>query len=268
MGAASQGTQFGAAAGNSTRIIFGLGFWNGCTYDGSPVRNKYTYATCASTASGVASASLTGYGIVAAGNSTRGIFTLGQKNIGPSSGRDKYTYATCTSTTASAASVVNSKGAAAGTSTAGIFSLGDTNAGMSTTRNKYTYATDTSSSATAASNAGSAQSAFGNSTRGIFSLGYTIGCSYSKIRQKYTYATDTNTTNIPQFSFNYAGGSGTGNSTRGIAALGILYQSNTRLATREKWTYATCTTTNCGVAAQSANAWAGSANSPIACINT
>jgi hypothetical protein len=139
---------------------------------------------------------------------------------------------------------------------------------MVSTRNKYTYATDSSSSATASSNAGNSQSAFGNSTRGIFGLGNTIGCSYSKIRQKYTYATDTNTTCIPQFLFNYAGGSGAGNSTRGIAALGILYQSGTRIATREKWTYATCTTTSCGVAAQSANAWAGSANSAIACVNT
>jgi len=139
---------------------------------------------------------------------------------------------------------------------------------MTATRNKYTYATDTSSSATASSNPGNSQSAFGNSTTAIFGLGNTISCAYSKIRQKYTYATDTNTTCIPQFSSNYAGGSGTGNSTRGIAALGILYQSNTRLATREKWTYATCTTTTCGVAAQSANAWAGSANSAIACINT
>ena len=89
---------FQSAAGNSTRGIIALGRKCSSFSACGNVRNKYTYACCTSTASGVATASVAiGYGGSAAGNSTRGIFALGSSG-GSGSVRNKYTYACCTST--------------------------------------------------------------------------------------------------------------------------------------------------------------------------
>ena len=114
-------------------------------------RNKYTYACCTSTASGVAVASQRGGCLSgAAGNSTRGIFTLGLYvcacNFYYSANRNKYTYASCTSTACGvgAAQSSTSSGSAAGNSTRGIFSIGcRAGTGGTTIRNKYTYASCT-----------------------------------------------------------------------------------------------------------------------------
>ena len=163
---------------------------------GSTVRNKYTYATCSSTASGVASASDNAYEGSAAGNSTRGIFSLQAGGV-----RNKYTYATDTSTACGVgtASVFGRQGSAAGNSTIGIFAIGYNASPYfnvpSTIRNKYTYATCTSTACgvAAASNASTYSSATGNSTRGIFALGQNTCSVGTTTRNKYTYATNTST---------------------------------------------------------------------------
>lgn len=165
VGAVSQCGRCGrAAAGNSTRGIFALGVDVG----GNPsaVRNKYTYATCVSTATGVASASSANQNGSAAGNVTRGIFALGSNAIDRVTTRNKYTYSGCSSTSSGvgAASAASCSGSAAGNSTRGIFALGQTCASVrTTTRNKYTYACCTSTAsgigaASANSNGGSAAS--------------------------------------------------------------------------------------------------------------
>jgi hypothetical protein len=109
----------------------------------SAVRNKYTYASCASTACGVGSASVTAYCGSAAGNGTRGIFTLGYAPC-RSTTRNKYTYACCSSTASGvgAVSTAANGSSGAGNSTRGIFAIGATGGGVggTTTRNKYTYA--------------------------------------------------------------------------------------------------------------------------------
>jgi hypothetical protein len=168
---------------------------------GTNIRNKYTYATCSSTAACVAVSSATTYGGAAAGNKTRGIFALGYSNPGGSNViRNKYTYATCSSTACGvgSSSTASYRGSAVGDSTKGIFAMGLINSGScpSTIRNKYTYSscTNTACGVGAASAASYCGSAAGNSTRGIFALGSTAaGVGGTTTRNKYTYACCTST---------------------------------------------------------------------------
>jgi hypothetical protein len=106
----------GSAAGNSTRGIFTVGRNSSGAYPNpffNTTRNKYTYACCTSTATGVGAASQASYNGSAAGNSTRGIFALGvngcacQLNI---TIRNKYTYSTDTSTASGVASASSNTG--------------------------------------------------------------------------------------------------------------------------------------------------------------
>jgi hypothetical protein len=81
----------------------------------STTRNKYTYATCTSTACGVGAPSSAANQGSAAGNSTRGIFALGCVGGTQSAVRNKYTYASCVSTAsgvASASAASNAQSAA------------------------------------------------------------------------------------------------------------------------------------------------------------
>jgi hypothetical protein len=163
------------------------------------------------------------------GDGTFAIFALGLSTT-----RNKYTYASCVATSATASTCNSSGGSAAGNTTFGIFALGNNN----TARNKYTYTGDVVSSATAASRASLYGAAAGNNTVGLFSLGARYCCCFGYVgtntRNLYTYAGDTSTV----FS---AGGqslyqSGTGNSTVGIFAYGVLCCSTT--AARFKYLYA------------------------------
>jgi hypothetical protein len=71
---------FGGGDGpDGTRGIFTISCGGGSL---SAVRNKYTYASCISTASGVGSASAGCAQGSAAGNNTRGIFALGSNDSG------------------------------------------------------------------------------------------------------------------------------------------------------------------------------------------
>lgn len=99
----------GAAAGNSTRGIFALGTTNCCTNNKNTTRNKYTYACDTNTGSGVASASIASTKQSATGNSTRGIFALGNSTFGVGTNRDKYTYACDTNTGCVGAASVQSR---------------------------------------------------------------------------------------------------------------------------------------------------------------
>ena len=270
VGAASIGSRSGAAAGNSTRGIFALGATASCGL-GTNIRNKYTYATCSSTTSCVATSSgNSGFGS-ASGNSTRGIFALGYSG-GASNVRNKYTYASCTSTatgvaTASAASFRLSS---AGNSTRGIFALGlIAGSCPSTTRNKYTYAccTSTASGVGAASVASYCGDAAGNGTRGIFALG-AAPCR-STIRNKYTYATCVSTAcGVGASSVASYAGAATGNSTRGIFALGSTPTCIGGSTIRNKYTYASCTSTATGVAASSTRTYDGAAASWATGVNS
>jgi hypothetical protein len=113
VGAASIASARGAAAGNSTVGIFALGATGANCAVASNTRNKYTYSSCTSTASGVAVSSAAGACGSAAGNSTRGIFALGGASpTGNSTTRNKYTYASCTSTACGVA--VSSSGSKGG----------------------------------------------------------------------------------------------------------------------------------------------------------
>jgi hypothetical protein len=251
---------FGFAAGgvcalDGTKGIFAVGGF-------STIRNKYTYATCTSTASGVAASSIGSFAGSAAGNSTRGIFAIGMVCT-PYGGctvltREKYTYATCASSCAASASTGGYNGAAAANSTVGIFAVGSNvkQAGSPgypcgcyldfAIRNKYTFATDTSTGAASASSASYGQSAAGNSTRAIFSLGRAASGCY-KTRDKFIYASCTNTScGVAKASgCNQTASGAAGNSTRGIFALG------TSSTTRNKYIYACCTSTASGVGAAS-----------------
>lgn len=228
---------------DGTRGIFAIG--RACTGAGVTTRNKYTYSSCASTASGVGAASRASYGGSAAGNSTRGIFALGGSFTGCPNycGRDKYIYASCTSTTSGVPASNNTfYGAAAGNGTRGIFQLGSNGGSATNTRLKYTYASDTSTTsgvATAsANNFGSA--AAGNSTRGIFQLGGTsLACARFN---KYTYACCTSVNSVSLCYTAY--GAAAGNSTRGIFARGQS-NSGSRTFQRYKFTYASCTLSYC-----------------------
>ena len=90
----AQGFGYGAAAlggGDGTKGIFALGSL-------TTTRNKYTYSTCSSTACGVAASSITSYFGSATGNSTRGIFAIGDTCFSATVTREKYTYSNCSST--------------------------------------------------------------------------------------------------------------------------------------------------------------------------
>ena len=66
------------------------------------------------------------------------------------------------------------------------------------------------------------------------------------------------------FGFGYKSASGDG--TKGIFALGNF--GGGALTTRNKYTYASCTSTACGVGAASAASYGGSAASWATCVNT
>ena len=85
----------------------------GCVQGISNIRNKYTYACDTSTSVGVALASAASKNGSAAGNSTRGIFALGDAGCYLTT-RNKYTYASCTSTACGVgtASSASNKGSA------------------------------------------------------------------------------------------------------------------------------------------------------------
>lgn len=312
--------------GDGTVGIFALGRRGDQSPQFSTTRNKYTYACCTSTASGVGAACSNSYSGSAAGNSTRGIFALGntQAASGSSTTRNKYTYSTCTSTASGvgAASRRSQRGSAAGNATRGIFALGQVCAPScclygvrTTTRNKYTYAccTSTASGVASASAASFDSSAAGNSTRGIFFLGcafpvacywvlvnkYTYACctstasgvaqatqradgsagtgnatrgifqmsAGSNVRNKYTYSSCTNTASGVATSSSTVsdGPSAAGNSTRGIFALGCTGSLSN---TRDKYTYSSCTSTACGVGVASAASGCGSAVSWATCVNS
>lgn len=280
VGAASLASRAGSGAGNSTKGIFALGLTN-IGAGPSTVRNKYTYATCSSTACGVGSASAASYGGVAAGTGTAGIFALGGQQCGglwsSTTTTNKYTYASCSSAAATSLPANTKYGAAVGNSTRGIFAVGCFNTcapfcscfARSNQRKKYTYATCsvTCSGVATATNASIFQSAAGNSTRGIFAIG-SITCGYVTTRNKYTYACCSNTScGVGSASCSSAKGSATGNSTRGIFHLGCINAggSGTR---RNKYTYATCASTSSGVACSSASARLGSATSWATGVNT
>ena len=262
----------GGCATDGTVGIFAIG----CTAGKNPnvfsvVRNKYTYASCTSTACGVGSASLASAGGAAAGNSSRGIFALGFicNGAAATAVRNKYTYACCSSTASgtASASVASGYQSAAGNSTRGIFAIGAyfNPAPTSTaTRNKYIYASDTSTACGigAASAISFAGEAVGNSTRGIFALGEvgTIGgtAAPSTTRNKYIYACDTSTAcGVAASSATSAIGSAAGNSTRGIFTLGLA--GGAPSTTRNKYIYACDTSTASGVGTASAATYGGSA---------
>jgi hypothetical protein len=143
---------------------------------GAPIttRNKYTYSNDAVSAGGVATAASKSGS--AAGNSTVGIFALGDTgSCTPVTTRNKYTYVGCVVSAGGAATAASRQGSAAGNSTVGIFALGRTSGGNVATRNKYTYSGDVVSAGGAATQASRQGSAAGNSTVGIFALGIT-GC--------------------------------------------------------------------------------------------
>lgn len=242
---------------DGTVAIFALG--SICNV-ASRTRNKYTYATCASTATGVGLASIASQAQSAAGNCSRGIFALGATICSCfSTCRNKYTYATDANAAAACASQGAQYGAAAGNSTRGIFQLGYA---ATSIRNKFTYAScaSTASGVASASGPTNGGTAVGNCTRGIFSLGYTTpGCSISTTRNKYTYASCTSTAcGVGVASAASTLGAAAGNWTRGIFALGYA-GSGCGVATRNKYTYATCISTACGVASASTFGYGGSA---------
>jgi hypothetical protein len=136
---------FAKAAGcclcDGNKGIFALGNAGGA----STTRNKYTYATCTSTACGVGASSAPGRDGSAMGNNTRGIFNLGCNNGCRLNTRNKYTYASCTSTASGVAtsSQVSRLSSATGNNTRGIHTI-SCNGGYTDVRNKYTYASCTS----------------------------------------------------------------------------------------------------------------------------
>ncbi len=289
VGAASCANRWGSAAGNATRGIFALG----CTCNiisNNYIRNKYTYATCASTACGVGTQSCGTFAGSAAGNATRGIFALGVKFLNSNQLNfrklEKYTYSTCTSTALCAPAILTTStgyGAAAGNSTRGIFAVGRTwyfcvcacvfVANPSNIRNKYTYACDTVTACGVATSSGNSMgaSAAGNSTRGIFALGAFSGCpcagNITATRNKYTYSSCTSTASgVGSASSASYQGSATGNSTRGIFQIGC--RTSGCIAIRNKYTYACCTSTACGVANASANSKRSAAASWATGVNS
>ena len=244
----------GAAAGNSTRGIFALGYAPGS----SASRSKYTYNGCV-VSTGTA-ASFPSLKSAATGNSTVGIFALGKKCGSQSSNRCKYTYSGDTNSIGAYAITCSFDGTAVGNCSVGIFALGNytcccSSVGM-TNRNKYTYSSCTNGSATAASSAaGCRGAASGNSTVGIFALG-----GATTTRNKYTYSGDVNavaTSSSVVSNF----GAAAGNSTIGIFAIGQ------NLTTRNKYTYSGCTSAT-ATAASSGNYYGSAASNGTTGVNT
>ncbi len=159
----------GSAAGTSTFGVFAIGSSTcGCASYPTTTRDKYTYSSCVVSAGGAATlASRQGS---AAGNSTVGIFALGQNGcFVRTTTRNKYTYSGDVVSAGGASTVGSFAGSAAGNSVVGIFALGDTCAEPfgGTTRNKYAYSSDVVSSATAATAASRYGSAASNGTAGV-----------------------------------------------------------------------------------------------------
>jgi hypothetical protein len=107
----------GSAVGSSTVGIFALGC-NGCPFQGSTTRDKYTYSGCV-VSSGAASSAASLQGS-AAGNATVGIFSLGAVSGSGSTTRNKYTYSGDTNAVATASSNASSQGSAASNGTTGV----------------------------------------------------------------------------------------------------------------------------------------------------
>lgn len=267
-GSSTRRSQAGSAAGNSTRGIFALGQYQNspggaaiCTNE----REKYLYSTNTSALVGSGGfASSASQGQSATGNSTRGIFAIGNAcGIGQTTTRNKYTYACDASGSATAASAASQYGSAAGNSTRGIFALGCAS-GPKTTRNKYTYSTDASCSATAASNASFAGAATGSSTIGIFALGYNACYARTTTRNKYTYACDTSGSATAASA---ASGYGTaaGNSTVGIFTLGTVVGVGAS-TTRNKYIYA-CNTSPTATASTVNTQRGYAASNGTTCVN-
>lgn len=182
--AATVATSQGSATGNSTVGIFALGTrCVACTLTPLTTRNKYTYSGDVVATGGVATAA--SYAGSAVGNSTTGIFALGNVSFAGSTTRNKYTYSGDTISAGGAATSASRLGSAVGNSTFGVFALGCTTTPV-TTRDKYTYSGCVVASATAASVASRAGSAAGNSVVGIFALG--LRPTISTTRDKYTYS--------------------------------------------------------------------------------
>jgi predicted RecA/RadA family phage recombinase len=209
-----------------------------------------------------------GYGfgtLTSTNDGTVGIFALGNIQTGPccifqSTTRNKYTYSNCSSTASGVASSSSFSfgGMAAGNSTRGIFALG--RGCISKTTNKYTYANCTSTISTSLVCITCQGSATGNSTRGIFAMGKTAGNIQTTNRNKYTYSNCTTTaTGVGAASTAQYGGSATGNSTKGIFQLGNNAVGGAGYCTRNKYTYACCTSTTSGVGTASAKNYFSSA---------
>jgi hypothetical protein len=165
--AASSPSGYGSAAGTSTAGIFALGLAQcgcGISFGYVTTRQKYTYSSCTNSAGGAATVAASSG--TATGNSTVGIFSLGENCCGRLTTRDKYTYSSCAVAAGGAATTASSSGSAAGNSTVGIFSLGTT-PGPSTTRNKYTYSGDVVAAGGAASAASYYGAAASNGTTGV-----------------------------------------------------------------------------------------------------
>ena len=211
-------------SGDGTFAIFALGL--------STTRNKYTYASCVATSATASTGNSSGGS--AAGNTTFGIFALGNDNTA----RNKYTYTGDVVSSATAASRASRYGAAAGNNTVGLFSLGARycccfgDVGTNT-RNVYTYAGDTS---TVFSAGGQSlyQSGTGNASVGIFAYGVFCG-SASALRFKYLYAYGI-LSSATSATLCSSRGAAAGNSTVGIFALGCAGGAST---VRNKYTYAT-----------------------------
>lgn len=262
----SRGFGFGGAAKPDSKSgIFALGKQNLSGGGGSVVntREKYTFATCTSTTSGVGTASAAALYGAASSNGSRGIFAIGCTESAPTpvTTRNKYLYSNCSSTACgvAASSAGSREGSATGNSTRGIFAIGLSSGAKTTTRNKYTYSncTSTACGVGAASTASSAGSAAGESTKGIFALGSITGFPYYvTTRNKYTYSTCASTAcGVGAASTNSGAGAAAGNSTRGIFALGYNPGSCCSFnpsQTRNKYTYSTCASTSSGVASSSA----------------
>jgi hypothetical protein len=220
----------GAAAGNSLVGIFAMG-------DNTLTTNKYTYA--ANTTAAGTSFSNTNGGLSyasAAGNSTRGIFTLGTSS---SPGGQTYKYTYSDDTVSSGANTQTSGvvgygfiGCAAGNSTFGIFANG---AGPTNdVRWKYTYSGDSVAISTSSSTGNYYGAACGPSTYGIFALGYTT--SASAITNKFTYSGETSAVSTSLTTAGY-GFAAAGGDSVGIFVLAY----NSRIT--NVWTYSGDTVT-------------------------
>ena len=263
--------------------------WPSTTQAFSKIREKYTYATCSSTVTGVGQAQCYSYNSAAAGNGSVGITQFNNRGLFyccyycccgsivwnlysccyPTGKRDKYIYAIDTVTAATDAfNFCTAKTSAVGNSTRGIFTSGYyCSCDWTHNRNKYTYATDVNTFGGFGWGTFFG-SAAGNSTTGIFALGNKvitccyncIHCNtpYSTTREKYIYATCTAAVAAASASVGSKSGAATGNSTRGIFALGLIC-TGTISTSRDKYTYATDTSTALSGAALASNA--GSAGS-------